>query len=211
MALATYTDLQSSIAAWMDRADLTSVIPDFIALFETTANAEMPLRTRFNLTATALNTVNGTATVNLPSDFLEAKALVNTASTPYDILASYTASSLYTQFPNAAQKGRPRGFTYIGSTLELAPVPDAVYALKLYYYQKVTSLSAGNTTNWLLTNFPNLYLFGSLVAAEAYLGSDPRMEVWGNLYGDLIQKLSSANERGQYGDAPLSVKIDTGV
>ena len=43
----------------------------------------------------------------------------------------------------------------------------------LYYYQKVTALSVANTSNWLLTNFPNLYLFGSLVAAEAYLGTDP--------------------------------------
>ena len=96
----------------------------------------------------------------------------------------------------------------VGATLELAPVPDAAYALKLYYYQKALPLSAERTTNWLLTNFPNLYLFGSLVAAEAYLGTDPRLKLWGELYENLLAKLSAATERGQYGGAALSVKTD---
>jgi len=207
MALDTYTNLQTAIANWMDRTDLSGVIPDFITLFETTANAELPLRTRFNLTTTTLTTVGGVATVTLPEDFLEAKALVNQTS-PVAVLAPYTASALYTQVNFPAQVGAPAGFTYVNTSLELAPVPDGAYALKLYYYQKVTPLSASNSSNWLLAHFPNLYLFGSLVAAEAYLGSDPRLQVWNDLYNGLLQKLADSNERGQYGGAPLSVKTD---
>lgn len=206
MALATFADLQSAVASWMDRTDLTAVIPDFIALFETTANAELPLRTRYNLATATLTTVAGTATVALPTDFLEAKSLVNQTD-PKEVLEPFTATALYTQY-TSGQIGRPRGFTYVGATLELAPVPDAAYALKLYYYQKALPLSAERTTNWLLTNFPNLYLFGSLVAAEAYLGTDPRLKLWGELYENLLAKLSAATERGQYGGAALSVKTD---
>lgn len=206
MALATYSDLVSAVASWMDRTDLTATVPDFIALFETTANAELPLRTRYNLTSTTLSTVAGTATVTLPTDFLEAKSFINQTN-PKEVLEPFTPTSLYTSYPNSAT-GRPRGFTYVGTTAELAPVPDAVYSLKLYYYQKATALSASNTTNWLLTNFPNLYLFGSLVSAEAYLGTDPRLKLWGELYDNLILKLNGATERGLYGGSALSVKVD---
>jgi len=34
MALTTYTELKSSLADWLNRSDLTSVIPDFISLAE---------------------------------------------------------------------------------------------------------------------------------------------------------------------------------
>ena len=73
---------------------------------------------------------------------------------------------------------------------------------------KIAHVTASNASNWLLANFPNLYLFGALTAAEAYLGSDPRLQIWGNLYADLAQKLAAANERGQYGGVPLAVKTD---
>jgi hypothetical protein len=206
MALGTYSDLQAAVASWMDRTDLGAAIPDFIALFETAAKAELPLRTRYNLAATTLTTTAGVATVALPADFLEARALVNQTD-PKDVLDPYTPAALYTQFPDG-QGGRPRGFTTVGGTLELAPKPDAAYGLKLYYYQRITPLSNEAPTNWLLANFPNLYLFGALVAAEAYLGTDPRLKLWGDLYDDLLQKLAAANERAQYGGAALAVKTD---
>ena len=32
MALTTYTELKASVADWLNRTDLTNVIPDFISL-----------------------------------------------------------------------------------------------------------------------------------------------------------------------------------
>jgi hypothetical protein len=206
VALDNYTNLQAAIAAWMDRSDLTGVIPDFVTLFETTANAELPLRTRFNLATATLTTAAGAATVALPSDFLEAKALINQTD-PKEVLANAGASQLYTAQPHAAT-GRPKGYTYTAAGLELAPTPDSAYSLKLYYYQRITALSAEAPGNWLLATFPNLYLFGSLVAAEAYLGTDPRLQLWKDLSADLIAKLAAANERGQFGGTPLMARSD---
>src|SRR2546423_1492370 len=114
MALDSYTNLQTAIAAWMDRSDLASVIPDFISLFETTANAELPLRTRFNLATATLATAAGAATVALPEDFLEAKALVNQTD-PKETLSYFGAAALYGQYRHAPTS-RPQGFTYVGNT-----------------------------------------------------------------------------------------------
>jgi hypothetical protein len=38
MSITTYSELQQAIADWLERADLAARIPDFIALFEATAN-----------------------------------------------------------------------------------------------------------------------------------------------------------------------------
>ena len=89
----------------------------------------------------------------------------------------------------------------------LRPVPDTAAVFKLYYYTKVTALTS-STSNFLLNNFPNAYLYGSLVAGEAYLGSDPRITTWGNLYDNFMTKLDTSNERGLYGGAPLKVSIE---
>jgi hypothetical protein len=209
MSVDTYNNLITEISDHLDRPDLVSKIPVFISLFETTANAELPLRTRFNLATTTLTTAASTATVALPADYLEAKALINQTD-PREQVQAYGAGALYKQFPSG-QSSRPRGFTTVGSTFELAPVPDAVYSLKLYYYQSLTPLASGTQTNWLLLNFGNLYLYGSLVAAEAYLGTDPRIDLWKGLYGDLITKLEAANERAQFGATPFVSRNDIAV
>jgi len=213
MALNNYADLQTAIQAWADRSDsqYVAAVPDFIALFEANANAELTLRTRFNTAKTTLTLTSASPLVALPSDFLEAKTLINTSVVPVQVIPIYTATSLYTAITTPATSGPPKGVTVTGSNFEFAPVSDTTYSIDCYYYQVITSLSSGSPTNWLLTHFPNLYLFGALVASEAFLGSDPRMQTWGELYDNMIQKLDGSNERGQYGGSPLRVQVDNVV
>jgi hypothetical protein len=66
MALATYADLQTQIANWLARSDLTTYIPDFITLFE--AAAARKLKVRPQATTTTLTPSGGVAT--LPTDYL---------------------------------------------------------------------------------------------------------------------------------------------
>ena len=41
MAITNYTELKSSLADWLNRSDLTTVIPDFITLAESQFNREI--------------------------------------------------------------------------------------------------------------------------------------------------------------------------
>ena len=209
MALSTYTELKDSIAAWLDRTDLTSVIPDFISIFESTANTEGAIRTLFNRTSTSLSTTANQNYVSTPTDFLAPESYVITASGAKQVVSPYgTSAALYAAFPSTTA-GVPKGLISLNGKLELAPTPDAVYTGTLYYYSKIPAL-ASNSTNWLLTNYPNIYLFGSLVAAEAYLGDDPRVATWGALYDNAIQKLQGSTDRNKYA-GPVSVKFDAVV
>ena len=67
MTLSTYQDLQSSIAAWLMRDDLTGVIPDFIALAEADMNQRLRLR---GMLVRATTTISGAGYETLPDDFL---------------------------------------------------------------------------------------------------------------------------------------------
>ena len=69
MALATYTDLQASVANWLHRTDLTDVIPDLIVLAE--ARIARDLRLRSQVVSTTLSTVANQRTVTFPTDWLE--------------------------------------------------------------------------------------------------------------------------------------------
>lgn len=206
----TYSGLQSSIGDWLNRSDMAVVIPDMITLFESTANTELNLRTRFNLTSATITTVGNTATYALPADFLQTVALILNLQNSNVTLTPQPLSSIYTS--NSSQtSAQPTSFTMDKNGIIFAPPPDQAYTITHYYYQKVPALVSNPTGNWLLTNYPQVYLFGSLVAGEAYLGTDPRIQTWGTLYDNALQKLGGSTARDQFGASPLRVQVDTVV
>lgn len=167
MALETYSDLKSEIAGNIARSDVTassSVVDTFIDFAESRFNKKLRvLRMR---DTTTLTTVGATATVDLPSDFLEAYSL-EFSSSPRDI--DYLPKSVFKKIVGDTISSRPKACTLAWSgtlpQLEFCPTPDGAYSLYLDYYQKITALSDSNTTNWLLTDEPEAYLNASLYFA----------------------------------------------
>src|SRR5574343_1469860 len=71
MALSTYSELQSAVASWLHRTDLTSQIQEFIRL----AESDLQVRARLSQWDTS-GTVTVTSGVgSLPSDFASAISL----------------------------------------------------------------------------------------------------------------------------------------
>jgi hypothetical protein len=157
MALATYADLQSQIANWLARDDLTTYIPDFITLFECAAARK--LKVRLQESTTTLTPTSGVAT--LPTDYLGYRRVTWTG-TPIHELA-YVAPPIYASYLNITA-GIPTQFTIEGTNLRVIASDDT--ALTFDYFQKTPALSG--TLNWLYTNHPDAYLFGSLCEANAF-------------------------------------------
>ena len=65
MAISTYSELQTAVANWLDRDDLTARIPEFIVLAEARYNRE--LRIRGMETIVDISTVAGTRSYALPT------------------------------------------------------------------------------------------------------------------------------------------------
>lgn len=186
MTIATYADLQASVASWLNRSDLTANVPDFIDLAEDMLNGD--LKTRSMEAKVTLSSVAGTKTVALPSDMLEMRRLqvVGTYNQPLSYRSPDELSIDYAD----NRVGQPVVFTVVGSNIELAPTPDAVYSLELTYQQRIPALSDSNTTNWLLTAWPSAYLYGALIAAEPFLKNDERLPIWQALYQQAVERIN---------------------
>jgi hypothetical protein len=155
MSITTYSELQQAIADWLERADLAARIPDFIALFEATANRRLRLRQQ---EAVASLTPSAGAAA-LPADFLGARRVTWTGQSRVEL--EYVQSSYLQAAYPTAPAGVPRVYTIEGATLRIRPVDGT--ALELDYFQKVPALSGG--VNWLFGAHPDVYLFGALTEA----------------------------------------------
>lgn len=159
MSIATYAELQTAVAGWINRTDLTAVIPDFITLAE--ASIRRDIRARDQLTLLTVTLTSEEAT--LPADFLEAR-YVKAEVNGFLQTLEYVAETVYDNQPDAAQA---TFYTVDGNTLKIQGGSDVL----LSYYAKYDPL-ATTATNWLLTNSPDVYLFACLVEAYDYIRDD---------------------------------------
>lgn len=65
--------------------------------------------------------------------------------------------------------GDPSVFTYFADTITVYPTPAESHTYRVFYIEQLPRLSDARQTNWLIDRCPSLYLYASLVHAEAYL------------------------------------------
>ena len=205
MALATYSDLQTSVANYLGRSDLTSQIPDFISLAELRLSRDV--RTRRMLKTVTTTMVVNDATVGLPTDFLSIRD-VFIQGLPRTVV-SYLSPSAFSSNSRADQQGLPVFYTMRGNELEFAPKPDSTYTLQMLYYSKPTELSSTTTTNEFLANYPDALLYASLLEAEPYLMNDPRTQTWSSLYNQAITRINTSDEESEFSGVPLVMTVTT--
>ena len=203
MSFATYSDLQTSIGNYLARSDLTSQIPDFITFAENRLRRELRIRQMLKSVTTA--TVSGDNTIEIPSDFLQARDFV-VMTNPIQPL-SYSSPSALSNDPRTSEVGVPKSYTILAAEFQLAPAPDGVYTLKLLYYSAPPYLSSSNASNVFLNVAPDGLLYGALVEAEPYLMNDARINTWGSMYDRAISSLTRSDENTQYSGVPLSMKL----
>ena len=205
MALTTYTELKTSIGDWLNRSDLTSVIPDFISLAE--AQIERTLRTRQMIIRA--NASFDASYGAVPADFLEVKSLKLTSTNPITPMTYLSIDALDNEIAKYTASGRPKFFGVVGDQFRIVPTPDANYTTELIYYAKLTKLSTSVASNWLLSSSPDIYLYGSLLQAAPYLQDDARIQTWATLYERALNDLQTADDRGSSSGGALLTRAKT--
>ena len=190
MAISTYSELKSTIADWLNRDDLTSVIPSFIELAE--AELTRNLRHR-KMIARADATINSEYT-QTPLDWFQTQTLI-LETDPVTTLEYLTPEALNAKRAASTANGKPLFYTMIGTEIQVYPVPSGDYTAEMVYYSKIPSLSDSETTNWLLTLAPDIYLYGSLMQSAPYLQDDNRLSVWNALYQKKIEDIYISDQR----------------
>ena len=208
MAIGTFAQLKTAAANWLDRSDLTDRIPEFIALAEARFNRE--LRTRdMETVSTAISTVAGTREYSLPTGFVQMKEF-HLSTDPLTPLAYITPEMMTRLWAGSAQ-AKPQVFTIIADNVRLGPGPDAVYTTSMLYYKTFTALSDSATTNDMLTNNPNVYLYGTLLEAEPFIMNDQRIQVWLGAFDRAVASIQNQDNKDRHSGSNLRVMSASGT
>ena len=200
MAISTYAELQTAVQNWLNRtdADMVARAVELIALAEAKLKVDEDIWT---VTKTTL--ALATAEVALPSAYREMKYLYLDSDTARGELELRTAPEL-AEVRSRNATGIPRYFAVHKNedastkTLLLAPTPDGSYTAQFWYKAGIAVLSDTNTTNWLLTNYPNLYLYAALLESAPYLRDDERILLWQGMYDDGVNRLRKYRTREEF-------------
>ena len=201
----TYAQLQTEIANWLDRTDLTSQIPTFIELAEASFNRT--IRAPDMITKNDSYSISGQYNT-LPSDTLEIIRIVVDVQ-PVIVLEYLTPQDLSELRGELTGTGKPYYFTLVGGSsnqLEVLRSPDQTNTSSIIYYTRIPALTDSATTNWLLTANPDIYLFGALVEAEPYLKNDERMPMWTNRLDKALTTLRLQGERELHSGSSLRMR-----
>jgi len=182
VSISTYQELQDEVAAFLVRTDLAAQIPTFIRL----AEADMNRRVRhWRMEGRATLSITSQFT-DLPSDWLETKRLAtDRALEPVSI--DYMQERRY-RHGDAA--GEPRYFAHSAGQIEVLPSPDEAHTATLLYWARIPALTGSNTSNWLLDENPDAYLYGALMHSSGLLQEDERIATWGGLYADAVRSIN---------------------
>lgn len=203
MALSSYSALKSSLADWLNRDDLTSVIPDFISLAEAQLERRLPVQKMVKRATATIDTPFSA----LPSDFLSAKSLILTSTVPVRPLEMLSQDEMDAKKVVYLNTGKPQYFALVGGQIEVLPQPDTGYTAELTYVATLAKLSDSNASNWVLERHPDVYLYGSLLQAAPYLRDDERVALWSPLYAQAIDDMILQNERAAFSQGRLSMKV----
>ena len=207
MAISTYSELKTAVANWLDRSDLTDIIPDFIVLAETRHKRDFKIR-RMETRVTA-NTIADTEYYTLPDDYI-AMRNIKLNSDPKTAL-EYLTPEIMDRLNAGSSTGKPKAYSIKGNNIQLRPLPDGVYEIEISYYKTFAALSDSNTTNDMLTHHPDAYLYATLLEAEPYLQNDKRVALWLQAYEIARKAIIDSNERDRHsGTAPVT-RIDYGL
>ena len=209
MALTSYSTLKTSIANWLNRTDLTDEIADdFIILTEADFNSKLRIRKMITQSSITIDS----ETESLPTGFLQVRNFyILSGATKYAL--RYVSPSHMDQLRGTSTSGTPEVYTILGDTFRFSPKPDTSYTGYINYYKTFDALSVSNTSNYILTNHPAIYLYGSLYHAANFLGGiEPtQVQQWQQMYVTAMERLERNDREDQFSGSPLQVRSEDTV
>ena len=196
----TYAELQTCLLAWLDDSAANINPAECIGL------AERRLSRLLNVPEMQATTTLDASipSMDLPTDFREVRECT-LDTTPQVLLEATSPSTLRLLFPSN-RVGQPQVYAISGSSLLVAPSPDAAYTIRLAYKQAVPALSDSSPTNWLLDKHPDLYMAASLAMAEFRGWNDARLPLLKSWYDELIGEVNEAGQRARHASGPVRMR-----
>lgn len=199
MALNNYTNLKAAVENWSHREDIVDHLDDFIKIAET--QFYKTLRLKDMITTETSSTGTGDRVQALPTRFLETIRYDMTVSGERYLVDFRTNEQMVIR----SGTGTPAYYT-ITSQVEYDIEPDLDYTTNHIHYAKLAALDSTNSTNAILTNYPDVYLYGCLWALFQWARNTEQESLY---LAKLTGAISDANEvdiKGRYGVSMQKVR-----
>lgn len=203
MAISTYAELQDAVTVWLNKPDVEQNVTTLISLTEADINRRLR---HHKMTKRSAAEVDSQFSAT-PTDYLETIRFSLTSGTTNALDLISQADMLDRKAAAANIGGTPQFYALTGGQFEFYPVPDDTYDAELVYYAELDALSDENTSNWLLADAPDVYLYGTLAHSAPFLGEDARLAVWTSLYEMALAGLNRASDNARFGGTGLRMKI----
>lgn len=206
MSISTYSELKTALGNWLARDDLTSRLPEFIALAEARMNRELETRSQEKRVTSTFNV--GDAYLTLPVDVRRIRS-VRLNTSPITVLEYVSPTAADDEYSSTAQ-GKPKVYSVLGEELYIRPTPDDTYTIEISYVSTITALSDSVSTNTILSRHPDVYLHGSLSAAYGYLLDEQRQSQQDALFTRAIGEIQIEEDTTRWSGSPLSISTQYG-
>ena len=182
MTISTYAELKTAAESWQARGDITTTVPDAIAMCEGRLNRELGEV----LTSASLVSVVSSRNVSISALSLAAPVgLFIVEATGAETEITTRVNGTYQQ---SADNDKPRHYSIVGTNLVFDCPADAIYTLRFEYRQRF-ALSDAAPTNWLLTSHPDIYLAATLVWGCLFTEDDSRIAKFAAVLEDGIPSI----------------------
>ena len=197
--ITTWATLKTEVANQLNRTDLTNDVPFFIQLAEFRIYRELRVRQM----ETVLNSTMSSGQIAVPSGYRSLKfAYID--GTPVQKLERKDAEWIYHNYPTRSASSKPFYIARDGGNFIFGPFPDSAYTVKGVFYKQLDLLSDSNTSNWLITDAPDLIYFAALCEAKPWLGDDERIAIWERKYEVVKQRVQLADNAEEFSGGPLA-------
>jgi hypothetical protein len=197
MPFTNYTELKAAVTGWLHR-DLAAQIPDFITLAETSINRIAQVRAMENEVPLALDA--GARAIALPAGF-ETPLAVWLGTSHQHELSPATPEELSV----TSMQGRPRYWTIDGTNLAFDRPADVEQTVTLRY-RGGFKLSDAAPTNALLTKYPDIYLYGTLLQSAPWIRDGNSLALWREMYARTVKEINATESRARAA-APLRTEL----
>lgn len=186
MAIGTFAQLKTAITDWTHRANLTSYLDDFVTLgesriFSELKVVEMESRTSYTPTSRYLST---------PARMTAIRRVIAQSSPPQEVIST-SPDGIHANYSTSS--GTPSYYAVLGSEIEFNRIPNI--DIELLYYAAPAALSTSNTTNSILTAYPDIYLSACMIEAGNFMKDPDTIALWTQKYSDAIARVNRKSSR----------------
>jgi hypothetical protein len=197
-----YTSLQTAVADWIAKSNLTTFIPNFIQNWEERfyrqpKNFGRWMEAEFDETIAS-------SVIAVQNDYLGLKYAYVDGS-PSSRLDRVSLNQLYGTYPRGGDTGLPRWISRDTTNFVLGPAPDSDYDVKGVYWAKPTlmrSFASDAAAHWIIVNAPDLALYGALCESAPFLQRDARLTTWKALYNEALADYRALHKEEDVSGSP---------